>query len=73
VNLARANEVQFIGGEAGNPCEMRGKTPINIKQFCADSDTINYEGPDFHELQQSFTLVKVSSNKSKAIHPPKLG
>jgi len=27
VNLARANEVQFIGGEAGNPCEMRGKTP----------------------------------------------
>jgi hypothetical protein len=27
VNFARANEVQFIGGEAGNPCKMRGKTP----------------------------------------------
>ncbi len=27
VNFARASEAQFIGGVAGNPCEMRGKTP----------------------------------------------
>jgi len=24
VSFARANEVQFIGGEAENPCKMRG-------------------------------------------------
>lgn len=29
VSFARANEVQFIEGEAGNPCEMRGKAPCN--------------------------------------------
>jgi hypothetical protein len=30
VSFARANVVQFIGGEAGNPCKMRGKTPLNL-------------------------------------------
>jgi len=28
VKFARASEAQFIGGEAGNPCKMRGKTPL---------------------------------------------
>jgi hypothetical protein len=30
VNFARANEVQFIGGEAGNPCKKRGKAPVFV-------------------------------------------
>jgi len=28
VSWARASEAKFIGGEAGNPCQTRGKTPI---------------------------------------------
>ena len=27
VSWARASEAQFIGGEAGNPCQKRGKAP----------------------------------------------
>ena len=33
VKFARASEAQFIGGEAGNPCQTRGKTPIEAKDF----------------------------------------
>ena len=58
---------------SGNPCEMRGKTPMNIMLICPLSDTIIGEGPDFHQLQQSFTLLEESLIKSKAIHPPNLG
>ncbi len=60
VNFARANKVQFIGGEAGNPCEMRGKTPKD-QPFLSHFRYNIYEGPDFHELQQSFTLLEESS------------
>jgi hypothetical protein len=33
VNWARASEAQFIGGEAENPCQMRGKTPLRKVKF----------------------------------------
>lgn len=39
---------------------MRGKAP-KVKDFLACFEYNIYEGPDFHKLKQSFTLVKESS------------
>jgi hypothetical protein len=33
VKFARASEAKFIGGEAGNPCKLRGKTPKCLNLF----------------------------------------